>query len=308
MTDDRDGIGNQLRAALPPETEVLTKEPLSRRTTLRVGGAADVYVEPATESDLAKALQLCCRQSIPVMILGRGSNLLVRDGGIRGVVIGLLHPAWSKVTVSGDHLDCGAGAKVRTVSREARHAGLSGLEFLEGIPGSVGGALRMNAGAMGTCMFQVVQTVRFMEFDGSIGELPASELKAGYRACAGLRTRIALGAVLKGQAAAVAEIEERTQEYNRKRWSTQPAAPSAGCVFKNPASIAAGRLIQELGLKGTCMGGAVISEVHGNFIVNKGGASAQDVLGLIALVRDKARAMRGIELETELQIVGEDPQ
>jgi UDP-N-acetylenolpyruvoylglucosamine reductase len=308
MTSERDAIWDQLRAALPPETKVLPGEPLSRRTTLRVGGAADVYVEPATETDLARALQICRSQSVPVMILGRGSNLLVRDGGVRGVVIGLLHPAWSRVAVSGEKLDCGAGAKVRAVSMEARHAGVSGLEFLEGIPGSVGGALRMNAGAMGSCMFQVLETVRFMELDGSIGDLPARELEAGYRECAGLQSRIALGAVLKGKRAATADIEERTQEYNRKRWSTQPAAPSAGCVFKNPASIGAGRLIQELGLKGTRLGGAVISEVHANFIVNKGGASAGDVLGLIALVRDKARAMRGIELEVELQIVGEDPE
>jgi UDP-N-acetylenolpyruvoylglucosamine reductase len=308
MTGERDAIGDQLRAALPPETKVFPREPLSRRTTLRVGGAADVYVEPSTEADLGRTLQICRSQGVPVMILGRGSNLLVRDGGVRGVVIGLLHPVWSRIAVSGERLDCGAGAKVRALSMEARQAGVSGLEFLEGIPGSVGGALRMNAGAMGSCMFQVVEIVRFMEPDGSICSLPARDLEAGYRECAGLRSRIALGAVLKGKAAATAEIEERTQEYNRKRWSTQPAAPSAGCVFKNPASIGAGRLIQELGLKGTRLGGAVISEVHANFIVNKGGARACDVLGLIALVRDKARAMRGIELEIELQIVGEDPE
>jgi UDP-N-acetylenolpyruvoylglucosamine reductase len=130
-------------------------------------------------------------------------------------------------------------------------------------------------------------------------------MEAGYRRCVWLQTRIALGAVLRGQAAPRSEIEERAQRYSRKRWSTQPAAPSAGCVFKNPPSIPAGRLIEELGLKGTRMGGAVISEVHGNFIVNEGGARAEDVLGLIALVQARARAAHGIELETELEIVGE---
>lgn len=305
MMDERDGFLDRLRAVVSPGTLVLPGEPLSRRTTLRVGGAADLYVEPATEADLGRVLQLCHRHSMPVFVLGRGSNLLVRDGGIRGVVIGLRHPGLSEVEVTGDRLRCGAGAKVRAVSMEARRAGLSGLEFLEGIPGSVGGALRMNAGAMGSWMFQVVETVRFMESDGSIGEVAATEMGAGYRECSWLRTRIALCAVVRGRAAPRSEIEERTQGYNRKRWSTQPAAASAGCVFKNPASMPAGRLIEELGLKGRRIGGAVISEVHGNFIVNEGDASAGDVLGLIALVRDQARATRGIELETELEIVGE---
>jgi UDP-N-acetylenolpyruvoylglucosamine reductase len=298
-------MGNELRAGLSSGAVVLCGELLARRTTLRVGGVADVYVEPASEADASVVLRFCLGHGVPLFVLGRGSNLLVRDGGIRGVVMGLLHPGLSQVEVRGERLRCGAGAKVRTVSVEARRAALSGLEFLEGIPGSVGGALRMNAGAMGSWMFEVTETVRFLEPDGSVAELPATKLGAAYRDCAQLRTRIALGAVLKGRPALRSEIEERTQGYNRKRWSTQPAAPSAGCVFKNPPSIPAGRLIEELGLKGTRMGGAVISEVHGNFIVNEGGARAGDVLELIALVRDKVRAARGIELETELQIVGE---
>jgi UDP-N-acetylenolpyruvoylglucosamine reductase len=305
MTDEREDILDELRRAMSPGTVVLRGEPLSRRTTLRVGGAADLYVEPATEADLGQALGICRSHDLPVFVLGRGSNLLVRDGGIRGVVIGLQHPGLSGVEVDGERLRCGAGAKVRAVSIEARRAGLSGLEFLEGIPGSVGGALRMNAGAMGSWMFQVTETIRYMDLDGLVGEMAAAEMGAGYRECAWLRTRIALGAVLKGRVAPRSEIEERAQGYNRKRWSTQPAAPSAGCVFKNPPSIPAGRLIEELGLKGKRVGGAVISEVHGNFIVNEGDASAGDVLDLIALVRDQARTMRGIELETELEIVGE---
>lgn len=305
MRHAQEEILNQLRATMSPGSVVLPAEPLSRRTTLRVGGAADIYVEPATEADLAQACRLCHRRNLPLFVLGRGSNLLVRDGGIRGVVIGLMHPGFSVVEVSGDRVCCGAGARVRAVSMAARQAGLSGLEFLEGIPGSVGGALRMNAGAMGAWMFQVVDTVRCMEPDGSVKELEGKVMGAVYRECAWLQTRIAVSAVLRGWPAPRSEIEQRAQGYNQKRWSTQPAAPSAGCVFKNPASIPAGRLIEELGLKGTKMGGAVISKVHGNFIVNEGGASAGDVLGLIELVREKARETRGIELETELQIIGE---
>jgi UDP-N-acetylenolpyruvoylglucosamine reductase len=305
MTGRLDDLVKELRAGLTPETTIRLDEPLSRRTTLRVGGRADVYVEPASEPDLALVLQTCQRGAVPVFVLGRGSNLLVRDGGIRGVVIGLGYASFSHVAVSGDRIWCGGGARLKTVAIEARRAGLGGFEFLEGIPGSVGGALRMNAGAMGSWMFQVVRRVRMMDRDGTIEERLAEELRAVYRECAMLRTRIALGAELQGSLEPVAIIEERARGYNARRWSTQPAAASAGCVFKNPASVPAGRLIEELGLKGRRSGGAVISGMHGNFIVNEGGATAGDVLRLIDLVRDEARVRRGIELETELEIVGE---
>jgi UDP-N-acetylenolpyruvoylglucosamine reductase len=179
------------------------------------------------------------------------------------------------------------------------------MEFLEGIPGSVGGALRMNAGAMGAWMFEVVESVRLMDDRGEIAEVPGSGMGAAYRRCESLRERIALGACLRGRTSERREIEARTQAYNAKRWKSQPAAPSAGCVFKNPPTIPAGKLVDELGLKGTRVGGAMISEVHGNFIVNEGGAKADDVLRLIALVQERARAARGIELEPELEIVGE---
>jgi len=294
-----------LELRLAAETLIRRNEPMDRRTTLRVGGKADLYVEPASESDLAAVLRWCVEQRVAHFVLGRGSNLLVRDGGIRGVVICLAHPAFARVTVDGDRLRCGAGAKLKAVATEARRAGLAGMEFLEGIPGSVGGALRMNAGAMGAWMFEVVESVRSMVERGEIAEVPGSSMGSGYRRCEGLRERIALGACLRGRTSERREIEERTQVYNAKRWKSQPAAPSAGCVFKNPPTIPAGKLVDELGLKGTRVGGAMISEVHGNFIVNEGGARADDVLRLIALVQQRARAARGIELEPELEIVGE---
>jgi UDP-N-acetylenolpyruvoylglucosamine reductase len=294
-----------LSSRLAEETVIRRNEPMDRRTTLRVGGQADVYVEPASESDLAAVLGWCAAQRVAHFVLGRGSNLLVRDGGIRGVVICLAHPVFARVTVDGDRLRCGAGARLKAVATEARRAGLAGLEFLEGIPGSVGGALRMNAGAMGAWMFEVVESVRCMDERGEIAEVPAAGMGPGYRRCEGLRGRIALGACLRGRTSDRQEIEERTQAYNAKRWKSQPAAPSAGCVFKNPPTIPAGKLVDELGLKGTRVGGAMISEVHGNFIVNEGGARADDVLRLIALVQERARAVRGIELEPELEIVGE---
>ena len=294
-----------LALLVSPATVIRRDEPLAKHTTMRVGGPAQVYVEPASEQDLAAVLACCQEHSWPLFVLGRGSNLLVKDGGLRGVVICLAHAHFSRVEVAGERLTCGAGAKLKAVAVEARRNGLAGLEFLEGIPGSVGGALRMNAGAMGRAMFDVVESVRLMSFDGKAQERPARGLAATYRNCQILRTHIALAAVFSGQSGPRELIEQRMTEYSRKRWKTQPAALSAGCIFKNPPAIPAGKLIDELGLKGTRVGGAVVSTEHGNFIVNTGAATARDILDLIEIIRQRVRANRGIELETEVEIVGE---
>ena len=295
-----------LREVLSPATIVRANEPLSRRTTLRVGGPADLYVEPASEEDLALVLKLCGEHDLPFMMLGRGSNLLVRDGGIRGVVVCLAQPFFSRIEIRGAELLCGAGARMRNVAFEAKRHSLTGLEFLEGIPGNIGGGLRMNAGAMGSSMFQVAELVRYMTPSGEVIESAASEIPVEYRNCPMLRENIALAAVLTGQPAPRELIEQRMNECSQKRWSSQPAAPSAGCIFKNPVTVPTGRLVQELGLKGTRCGGAVISDVHGNFIVNEGNATAKDILTLIELVKERAFSSRTIELHTEVQIVGED--
>jgi UDP-N-acetylenolpyruvoylglucosamine reductase len=176
---------------------------------------------------------------------------------------------------------------------------------MEGIPGTVGGALRMNAGAMGGTIFEVVERVRLMGSDGVVQERTVGELAIGYRSCETLTKYVALSAVLRGRLGSREAIDQRMNEYSQKRWRSQPAAPSAGCIFKNPASVPAGKLIEELGLKGTRVGGAVVSVEHGNFIVNHGAATARDVLELIELIRQRAQAERGINLETEVQIVGE---
>jgi UDP-N-acetylmuramate--alanine ligase len=280
-------------------------EPLAKRTTLRVGGPADVYVEPATEADLAEVLRFCAERKLRFFVLGRGSNLLVRDGGFRGLVLALAQPGFSRISVEGQRLRCGAGARLKAVAMEAKRNGLAGLEFLEGIPGSIGGALRMNAGAMGGAMFNLVESVRLMDFAGQAREWSVSEMNVRYRGCATLETHIALEAVLRGSAGLPSEIERRMNEFSRKRWASQPAAPSAGCLFKNPQAMPAGRLIDELGLKGTRVGGAVVSAEHGNFVVNDGRATAQEVLELMELIRRRAREERGIELETEVEIIGE---
>lgn len=301
---DAAAAGRMEDLALSPETVVRRDEPLARRTTMRVGGPADWYVEPASEADLAAVLVFCRARELPFLLLGRGSNLLVRDAGFRGVVICLAQAAFSRIEVQGGRLSCGAGARLKAVAVEARRQGLAGLEFLEGIPGSVGGALRMNAGAMGGAIFQVVCSVRTMDRRGEIREQSPREMSVEYRRCGALETEIALGALLQGQPGQGEQIERRMSEFSRKRWGSQPAAPSAGCIFKNPATIAAGRLIEELGLKGARVGGAMVSAEHGNFIVNDGSATARDILELIEVIRQRARTERGIELETEVEIVG----
>ena len=283
-----------------------TNEPLAKKTTLRVGGPTDVYVEPASEADLAAVLRFCNERGENFFVLGRGSNLLVRDGGIRGVVICLSHPGFSTVEIVGEKVRCGAGAKLKQVAVDAKRAGLTGVEFLEGIPGSVGGALRMNAGAMGAETFGAVEFVRVMDHAGNARDLSGTEIKAEYRCCVLLKDHIALGAVFKCKVATREEVEQRMSVFSNKRWDSQPAAPSAGCCFKNPTTIPAGKLVQELGLKGTKVGGAMVSFEHGNFITNDGSATARDVLDLIEIIKAKAKAERGIELHTEVEIVGED--
>ena len=290
-----------------PHAVLRQDEPLAKRTTLRVGGQADIYFEPSSEAELAQAVQFCREEEAPFLILGRGSNLLVRDGGIRGVVISLSHPNFSRIDAGGSDLRCGAGARLKAVSARARELDLSGLEFLEGIPGSVGGALRMNAGAMGSATFEVVTQVRLMDYAGNVRERAIADVPAEYRSCPLFKTHIALGATFRGRPEAREVIAQRTTEFNETRWKSQPKEPSAGCIFKNPsAAISAGRLIDELGLKGVQKGGAMVSNVHGNFIVNTSNATARDVLGLIEMIQQRARAERGIELRTEVEIIGQD--
>jgi UDP-N-acetylenolpyruvoylglucosamine reductase len=295
-----------LREVVSVASVVRENEPLAKRTTLRVGGAADLWVEPADESDLSAVLAFCSEHALPVMMLGRGSNLLVRDGGIRGVVISLSQPYFSNVVVEGDRLRCGAGARLKAVAIEARKQGLAGLEFLEGIPGSVGGALRMNAGAHGGSAFGVVTEVRLLDLQGNVHVVPGGDMEAVYRSCPMLKTHVAVEAVLAGQPEDCHSIEQRMKAFNTKRWATQPAAPSAGCIFKNPDSIPAGKLVEDLGLKGARVGGAMVSLEHGNFIVTDGDARSMDVLELIELIRQRVRSERGLELQTEVQIVGEE--
>jgi UDP-N-acetylmuramate--L-alanine ligase/UDP-N-acetylenolpyruvoylglucosamine reductase len=281
-------------------------EPLSRHTTMRTGGPAQFWVEPETEEGFAELVRYCHDEDIPFMVMGRGSNLLVRDGGIPGVVAYLARGEFARHEVVGEEIHAGVGVRLKQLAATAKNAGLGGFEWMDGIPGNLGGSLRMNAGAMGSEMFDHVVRVRLCDQDGNIFTRTPAELDVHYRNVPTLVKNFALSAVLKGATAPAEDIERRLGESETKRRESQPIAASAGCIFKNPAEIPAGKLIDELGFKNFTIGKARVSEVHGNFIVNDGGATAEEVLTLIEEIKAAAMRERGIELHTEVQIVGKD--
>lgn len=279
-------------------------EPLSRHTTMRVGGPAQFWAEPETEDGFAELVSYCFDEEVPFMVMGRGSNLLVRDGGIPGVVAHLRRGEFSRIEVEGETITAGVGAKLKQLAAAARHAGIGGFGWMEGIPGNLGGALRMNAGAMGIQTFDQVKQVRFIDQDGNLFTRGPAEMEVAYRNVETLRNHYAVSAVLTGKHASLDEIDAELEASQRKRKESQPVAASAGCIFKNPEEIPAGKLVEELGFKNFCVGKARVSEVHGNFIVNDGGATADEILTLIDEIRAAADRDRGIRLETEVQIVG----
>ncbi len=289
-----------------PDCNLRLYEPLSTRTTLKVGGPAQFFAEPHTETALAALLRVAAELGLPHFLIGRGSNLLVRDGGIPGLVISLSRGEFTLIEISGHEIRAGAGVRFKQLAGAARAVSLGGFEWMDGIPGTVGGSLRMNAGAMGVETFDQIVSVRVMDSDGRIYERTPSELGVGYRHATGLDKEIALCAVFRGTPASKTEIDAKTEQSVYKRKTTQPVAASAGCIFRNPDACPAGKLVDELGLKGTAVGAARVSEVHGNFIVNEGGATASDILSLIHLIQERVASERGILLEPEVRIVGFD--
>jgi UDP-N-acetylmuramate--alanine ligase len=298
-------IAEKLKGIVGETGDVRLYEPLAKHTTLRVGGPAQFWVEPRDEQAFGELIRFCRHQDLPLFVIGRGSNLLVRDGGIRGVVV---HPSggeFDRIAANGLEIAAGVGAKLKEVAYAAKAAGLGGLEFMEGIPGAVGGGLRMNAGAMGAQLFDNVVRIRYLDQNGEAHDKTPAELDVHYRHVADLEQNYAVAAVFRGRPAPAEEIIRKLEQSQAKRRSSQPIAKSAGCIFKNPDSCPAGKLVDELGLKNCRVGKARVSEVHGNFIINEGGATASEILELIDQVKAAARKQRGIELETEVQIVGE---
>ncbi len=306
MNNINEIFSEQLKKTFGDRCKIKFNEPMATRTTFGVGGRADVFIEPEKETDLAEVIRLCNEHNVKFYILGRGSNVLVKDGGIRGVVIHLAGYWFERIVMNGIEIECGAAARLKAIAGEAKKSGITGFEFLEGIPGTVGGALRMNAGAMGGEIFNLVKTFRLMDYSGNINEINAEEARAKYRECEVLKNAIALSAMLRGKMGEQEKISKKMEDFAEKRQSSQPKERSAGCVFKNPPGLSAGKLVDELGLKGKQIGGAMVSNEHGNFIVNTGGAKTTDILALIDFIKNEVKQKNGILLETELEIIGED--
>ena len=281
-------------------------EPLAKHTTMRVGGPAQFWLEPETEEGFCDLVRTSHEAGLPFMVIGRGSNLIVRDGGLRGVVVRLRRGIFGEFTVEGTRIRAGVGVRLKALSGAAVTAGLGGFEWMEGIPGDVGGGLRMNAGAMGVEAFDQVERLRYADHEGNIFEKSPRDLEVHYRNVPILRTNYALSAVFRGEPASPEEVGRRTRDYATKRKSSQPIGASAGCIFRNPSGGKAGQLIDASGLKEAQVGAARVSGVHANFILNEGGATASEVLALVEQVRAEVLKKQGVRLETEVQIIGEE--
>ena len=281
--------------------------PLNGCTTLKVGGKADYLLTAGTEEGFCGALEYIQEKKIPCLLLGNGSNVLVKDGGFRGVVV-RMGREFGKIERTDDGLYAQAGALMSLLSKAALDAGLTGLEFAQGIPGTVGGGIYMNAGAYGGEMSQVVKYVRL--FDGEkVMDVPGEEMAFRYRHSLAMDVGgLILGAAFRLEKGDQAEIEEKMRDFAKRRREKQPLEyPSAGSFFKRPAGYFAGALIEQSQLKGVSVGGAQVSEKHAGFLINTGNATAADFLQLMKLVQDTVMEKFGVQMENEVRIVGNDP-
>jgi UDP-N-acetylmuramate dehydrogenase len=283
--------------------QVRFDEPMFRHTSMKIGGPADALVIPRDLEDLKRLVLGAQREGIPLFLLG-GTNLLVKDGGIRAIVVKLTR--FQKVIQNNESFYAETGISFPKLSQLALKASLSGLEFACGIPGTLGGAIVMNAGTREGEIADVLESVTIMDLDGNVKEYPKRDLEFGYRRSK-LPEGIVIGALLRLKSAPYEEIRARMDASLNHRRKTQPLhLPNAGCIFKNPVGNSAGRLIDELQLKGRRVGNAQVSEKHANFIVNRGRATAADVLSLILEIRQRVKREKGIDLDLEVKIVGVD--
>ncbi len=290
-----------------PADRLLFNEEMKNHTTFKIGGPVDIMVLPQDEEDVRTVISFCRQRGIPLFIFGVGSNLLVRDRGIRGIAM-KLGENLDQVEVNGEEIQAQAGVKICALARIAAFHSLSGLEFAEGIPGSLGGALVMNAGAYNGEMQAVVLEARAISPEGSIITFNNEDMQFGYRqSIFQSNGYIIISVGLKLATGNRNEIEERMLEFARRREEKQPLdKPSAGSTFRRPSGFYVGPMLEELGLKGYRLGGAQVSGKHAGFIVNNGNATARDVLDLIAYIQQKARERFGVDLQPEIRVVGED--
>jgi len=288
------------------ENEIMIDVEMKNHIYFKVGGPADIFLTPKSVEQLAETVKICRENNIPYFIIGNGSNLLVKDGGMRGVVIALTK--LNKIQSKGNFIKADAGVLLKDVSDKAVENSLTGFEFACGIPGSVGGAVFMNAGAYGGEIKNVILEAEVMDNEGNIIVLSKDELELGYRTSKVMKENlIVISAIFQLELGEKEVIESRVEELTRKREEKQPLEyPSAGSTFKRPEGYFAGKLIQDAGLKGYSIGGAAVSEKHSGFVINKNGATAKDILDLIKYVQQEVYKQFGVELHTEVRILGED--
>ena len=286
---------------------ILVDEPMSRHTTFRVGGPADFFVTPKTKEDVRDVIRVCKEVGMPYYIIGNGSNLLVSDAGYRGVIV-QIYKEMNEVKVEGDLVKAQAGALLSGIAAKALGAELSGFEFASGIPGTIGGACVMNAGAYGGEMKDVLESVTVLTGEGKIIELGRNELELGYRTSViAKKSYIVLGAVLKLERGDGEKIKTYMDELKEKRVTKQPLEyPSAGSTFKRPEGYFAGKLIEDAGLRGFQIGGAQVSEKHCGFVINRDHATAADIMELMRQVQIRVKENSGVDLEPEVKRLGDE--
>lgn len=286
---------------------VYVDEPMSRHTTFRVGGPADFFVTPKAKEEVRDVIRICKEAGMPYYIIGNGSNLLVSDAGYRGVIV-QIYKEMNEVKVEGDLVKAQAGALLSGIAAKALGAELSGFEFASGIPGTIGGACVMNAGAYGGEMKDVLESVTVLTGEGKIIELGRNELELGYRTSViAKKGYIVLGAVLKLERGDGEKIKTYMDELKEKRVTKQPLEyPSAGSTFKRPEGYFAGKLIEDAGLRGFQVGGAQVSEKHCGFVINRDHATAADIMELMRQVQIRVKESSGVDLEPEVKRLGDE--
>lgn len=289
------------------EDDIKIDEPMKKHISFRVGGPADILVRPRTEEQLKNVLQLVKKESMPYLIIGNGSNILIKDGGIRGIVIELADN-FNSYEIKGTKIIAQSGALLSVLGKALQKQELKGFEFASGIPGTLGGALAMNAGAYGGEMKDIVKSVRLIDMEGNIFELSNEQMEFGYRkSIIAKNGYIALSAEIDLQKGNYDEIKSLMDDLTTRRTTKQPLNfASAGSTFKRPTGYFAGKLIEETGLRGLTLRGAQVSEKHCGFVVNLGEASAKDILDLIYVIKSSVYAKFGVMLEEEVKILGED--
>lgn len=288
------------------EENILKNEPMKNHTTFRVGGPADWFVMPEEEEQVREIVNVLRGEKIPYYVMGNGSNLLVGDKGYRGVII-QVYKKMNRIRTTDNVIYAQAGALLSKIAAEALAQGLTGLEFASGIPGTLGGAVMMNAGAYGGEMKQVLKSALALTAEGDFKVLPAEQMELGYRTSVFSKNGdIVLSAKMELQPGNPDEIRAYMDELKEQRVTKQPLEfPSAGSTFKRPEGYFAGKLIQDAGLRGFQVGGAQVSEKHCGFVINKGNATAADIMSLIEQVSDKVEEMAGVRLEPEVKRIGE---